>query len=217
MEKLYQAFLTHVFDHPETEEAWFWDIDAPEFKEGPETIAKLVSLVFRRSGSDLQRFSDRQVSDGLKYILDSACNDISYIIRDGDFPMDVKLDVIRSMWSLYTDCFAKRCPPVLGHRSEPSKSELSYICYMLWDVTGLAYWPDAGKVEAYRAITRLLDDVLYLDNEACIESALHGLGHIHTYSPDIVEEIVERFMTKRKDVRAQLYEYAKAAKVGYVL
>lgn len=217
MEKLYQAFLTHVFDHPETEEAWFWDIDAPEFKGSPETIARLVSLVFQRSGSDLQMFSDRQVNDGLKYILDSACNDISYVIRKGDFPLDVKLNVIRSMWPLYKDCFAKRCPSVLGHLSESSKSELSYICYMLWDVTSLAYWPDAGKVEAYDAIARLLDDVLYLDNEACIESALHGLGHIHTYSPDIVKDIVERFIKNRKDVRVQLHEYAKSVKVGYVL
>jgi hypothetical protein len=217
MEELYQTFLHHAFDHPEGEEAWFWDIDAPGFEASPETLARLVALVFQRSGSDLRAFSDRQVNDGLMYLLDSACSDIVFVIRDGGFPLELKLDVIRSMRRLYADCFAKRCPEVLGHLSERSDSALGYICYMLWDVTPFSYWPGAGKDEARAEIVKLLDEVLYLDNKACIESALHGLGHLYSDASEAVEDAIDRFLATRRDVPPALHAYAKAARSGNVL
>lgn len=217
MDDLYQAFLQHVFDHPEGEEAWLWNIDAPAFEASPETLARLAALVFERSGSDLRGFSDRQVNDGLMYLLDSACSDIVFTIRDGDFPLERKLDVIRSMQRLYADCFAQRCPEVLCHLSEPGRSALSYICYMLWDVIPFLYWPGAGKDEACAETVKLLGEVLYLDNLACIESALHGLGHVHSHAPQAVEDAVDRFLATRSDVPPALRAYAKAARSGNVL
>jgi hypothetical protein len=217
MEDLYQAFLHHVFDHPEGDEAWFWNIDAPDFDASPATLARLAAMVFRRSGSDLCGFSDRQVNDGLMYLLDSACSDIVFVIRDGDFPLDLKLDLIRSMRRLYADCFAKRCPEVLCHLSERSDSALSYICYMLWDVTPFFYWPGAGQDEVHAEIVKLLDEVLYLDNQACVESALHGLGHVHSHASEAVEDAIDRFLATRADVPPKLQAYAKAARTGGVL
>ena len=112
----------------------------------------------------------------------------------------------------------QRCEPVLGHRNEPGGNRINDVCYMLWDVTPLNYWkddPDAALY--YDTVVDLLDAVLALENAACLESALHGLGHTAAYArPGQVAAVIDRFLRLRKHLRPELVRYAHFASTGYV-
>ena len=51
----------------------------------------------------------------------------------------------------------------------------------------------------------------------CRFSALHGLGHWHAEHPEQVEQIVDAFLSRHKDLRHHLIEYASRARLGNVL
>ena len=121
---------------------------------------------------------------------------------------------------------------MLGHTSERWGNPLNYIAYMLWDVSPLIYHArDDNRL--FSAITDVLEDALNLSNAACIESALHGLGHAQHYYPDAVELIIDRFLagavderesskyegrrSSRRPLRPELLKYAREAREGVVL
>jgi hypothetical protein len=214
----YDTWLKHVFDRPVRDPAWYFDIDEPDFKADAQTITELVTRTMLRSGTDLLRYSDSQVNQGLSYIFNNACSDIVFAILDGNVPFEQKMGAIRSIKMLYKNCFTPRCAPVLGHIDEPGANPLNAICYMLWDVTPLTYWEKRERKEdAYAAIFDVLKFALTSTNPACVESALHGLGHMHYKMPRQVEQIIQRFLSKTHIQNEDLSGYARQAYRGYVL
>ncbi|HET8636414.1 MAG TPA: hypothetical protein VFL96_06155, partial [Acidobacteriaceae bacterium] len=80
----------------------------------------------------------------------------------------------------------------------------------------LSYWersPERGIF--YRAVTEVLEHALQSPNRACVESGLHGLGHIHSYYPERVEDVINRYL-KAVNLEAELRQYAVNARRGYV-
>lgn len=71
--------------------------------------------------------------------------------------------------------------------------------------------------EIHQATLRVMSEVLDLPSELCQFSALHGLGHWHAHHPEQVEQIVDAFLTRHKDLRPHLIEYASRARLGSVL
>ena len=71
--------------------------------------------------------------------------------------------------------------------------------------------------EIHQATLRVMSEVLDLPSETCQFSALHGLGHWHAHHPEQVEQIVDAFLTRHKDLRPHLIEYASRARLGSVL
>ena len=71
--------------------------------------------------------------------------------------------------------------------------------------------------EIHQATLRVMSEVLDLPSELCQFSALHGLGHWHAEHPEQVERIVDAFLTRHKDLRPHLIEYASRARLGSVL
>jgi hypothetical protein len=89
---------------------------------------------------------------------------------------------------------------------------------MLWDMSPLADWEGhQNKGLFYEAIASVMEFALTLPNSACVHSGLHGLGHIHTYCPDLVEKIVGDHLQRGDFVSAGLRDYAMAAAKGDVL
>lgn len=214
----YAAWLTYVFDTPETPSGWYWYADTPPYPEDPVTVSALVHYTLVHCGRDLARFDDRQVYEGLSFIFNNSCSDTVFALTHDSIPLDTKLAVIDSVRTLYTDCFAPRCAPVLGHLDEPGGSWLNTICYMLWDVSPLGWWRnhhDATRL--YAAVLAVLDFALDSPNDACVESALHGLGHLHLERPVDVPTIIARFRQRRTTIRPELAGYAAAAATGCVL
>jgi hypothetical protein len=71
--------------------------------------------------------------------------------------------------------------------------------------------------EIHQATLSVMSEVLDLPSETCQFSALHGLGHWHAHHPQRVEQIVDAFLTRHKDLSPHLIEYASRARVGSVL
>ena len=62
----------------------------------------------------------------------------------------------------------------------------------------------------------VFEKTLMLKSEACLESALHGLGHWHVFLPEKTGPIVRRFLAERKDISPALRRYAEGAAIGMV-
>lgn len=71
--------------------------------------------------------------------------------------------------------------------------------------------------EIHQATLRAMSEVLDLPSETCQFSALHGLGHWHAHHPEQVEQIVDAFLTRHKELSPHLIEYASRARLGSVL
>ena len=71
--------------------------------------------------------------------------------------------------------------------------------------------------EIHQATLSVMSEVLDLPSETCQFSALHGLGHWHAHHSERVEQIVDAFLNRHKDLRPHLIEYASKARLGSVL
>lgn len=201
----YAAWLKHVFDRPVPESGyWYYDAEDKEFEAPADEMVEVLSRTFRQAGTDLASYSDEQLNAGFWYIFTGFYSNAIFNLLDEALPEGPRYTAIRNMKYLYRDCFAKRCTPVLSHLNQPG-SALNSACYMLWDISPLG---------SYKAVvTEVMADALTIPNIACIESALHGLGHCLSQHIEVVEEILSNFKTLNLDLSA----YAERAKRGNVL
>jgi hypothetical protein len=209
-EELYEEWIRFLFDRPDIAglPEWYWDITLEKFPASAEQQVSLIGRTFERSGKDLLKYSEKQVQNGLNYILNNAASNTVMLITQKGVPEDLRIDAVLKMKYLYSDCFAKRCEPALSHLDEPDAGPINSICYMLWDTSPLCQWKDV--------VLDVMEDALYLPNNACIESALHGLGHRFRQDKERVPQIIDRFLSKTKKLRPELRQYAANARIGYV-
>lgn len=214
MHPRYQEWLAHVFDHPVEKEAWHWGSEA-SFEGDEAAVAVLLEETFTRSGSDLLHFTDAQVNQGLYYLARPSEGGFLDALSSGAVPLDLRLRGIRSIETLYRDCFAGRCTEALTHLDEKA-SPLNAICYMFWDLNRLSYQEGLPDREAIGgAIFEVLESILAIPHLACQEAALHGLGHLSQGDPEQVGAIVDRFL-KTEIGNEDLRAYAKEAREGLV-
>jgi len=209
-DQLYEKWVQFLFDRPDSagQAEWYWDTDFEEFSAPAEQQVSLIGKTFERSGTDLLKYSEIQIKNGLNYILNNAVSNTVMLIMQKGVPEDIRIDAVLKMKHLYRDCFAKRCKPVLSHLDELDAGPINSICYMLWDTSPLCQWKDV--------VLEVMEDALYLPNDSCIESALHGLGHRFKQDSERVPKIIDRFLTKTKRLRPELRQYALNAKTGYI-
>ena len=213
-ERYYQQWLDYIFNNEDPNAALY----KQEFDAKNEEIIELIQLMCLRCSSDLEKYSKSQINRGL-YEIFTPTNDFVFSFKESDMHYSDIVIALQSIYHLYFDLFDKQCDPVLSHLDEKTDNPLNEICYMLWDVTPLAYWPDdPNNKHYYSAIATVMEKALTLSNPACIESALHGLGHIHDEAKERAEQIINGFLKKnRKKIRPELVKYAEQAKTGYIL
>lgn len=217
MSPRYQEWLQYVFDRPVTPNGWYFDVECPPFEAENTELAELIACTLENCGRDFAPYSDAQLRYGLDYIFNNSCSDAVFSLMDDAVPLALRLRAIAAIGNLYRDCFAHKCAPVLGHTSQPGGSPLNDVCYMLWDASPLSYWERSkDKQTFYRAISDVMEDALTSDNPACVESALHGLGHICSSYNERVVEIINAYLRRNVFVSAGLREYAQHASVGHV-
>ncbi len=204
---LYDAWIKYLFDRPTTWPLWCDDIDLIDFTATPEEFVALIGETMRRSGTDLRAYSDAQVANGLKYIFYNSVSNTVFTLVQDVVDESARAHAVRQIKHLYRDCFAKRCANVLSHRDEPGSGELNIFCYMLWDESPLSSWQEV--------VLEVMEDALTIPNYACIESALHGLGH-RTGDRSDVAAIIDNFLERTPQLRPELVNYAKAARAGCV-
>jgi hypothetical protein len=66
------------------------------------------------------------------------------------------------------------------------------------------------------AVLEVLGYALTLRNAACVESALHGLGHLQGYRRGDVTPMIEDFIRRNPDLRPELLKYAEHAAAGCI-
>jgi hypothetical protein len=188
-----------------------------------DEICAATIQTFERSDRDLARFSARAVGCGLKVLVDPIFSDL-------DRHLYRRADVLAAFSDLYSKCLSVRSPPVLGSLSEPADpaaAELGTITYMLWDITSLNYWPDDHDHQTFvPPFLDMLERVIMTnDNPACIESALHGIGHVSgyrrhlaatSYADERRAQIIDAFLAQRHMLRPELMDYARAARTGII-
>ena len=203
----YEKWLNCVFGRAANQHVSYSKFDAP-------TTVEYIHRTLVHSGSDLLRFSDKQVRNGIEGIFHESISNIIYSLKEPTVPAEARTAAIRAIKILYTDCFEKRAKPVLGHLDEPGTSPINSICYMFWEVTPISVWGNKGDCEYFELTLEVLEFALYLKNPACIESALHGLGHIHNKR---VYKIIDDWIKQAKTTRSDLLRYAAQAQIGYIL
>ena len=210
-EDCYQKWIQFLFENGAVD----GDIYTEYCQMPHDEMVELIKYTFLRCSLDLQKYSKSQINTGLSELLGTS--DFIFSFKEADLHYTDVVIALQSIQHLYKDLFNDRCDPVLSHLDEKTDNELNNICYMLWDITPLAYWPDdPNQKHYYAAIAGVMEKALYLSNPACIESALHGLGHIQNEAEDSVVEIINTFLKKQKNLRPELFTYANHAKIGYV-
>lgn len=213
----FEEWLKLVFDHPISERAWYWDSD-DEWELSREMAALYLDRLFAESGLLPRRFADEQIAAGLNYLIDPGVSDTFFSLLSGPASWEVRKSGLQGIYVLFRDLFQKQCPDVLGHIDEPGGGALNGTCYMWWDVVPVHGQPESPALADRDALLlKLMEDILGLESDSVRESALHGLGHWHTYYPEKVEKIVSNFIWKHRKIRDSLRNYAYAAMHGDVL
>jgi hypothetical protein len=180
MHPRYIEWLKYVFDRPATSNGWYFDVEDMEpFEAEPSELVELVATTFENCAVDLASYSNEQLRYGLSYIIDNGASDVVFSLMSEQVPAAQRLRAIAALKQLYSQVLGPRCAPVLGHTNEPGGNALNYICYMLWDISPLSWWersPD--RATFYQAVCDVLEHATMSPNPACVESGLHGLGHI---------------------------------------
>jgi hypothetical protein len=205
----YAELIDFAFNRDGDLNSWTWNTDAKEPAAAPEAVVAAIRRLCLNSGEELQKFSDLQVAGGLKYIFNNAFSNYTFDLLDQEVSVDLRSSAFRSLNVLFANCFAPRCSHQLSQgMSAALNNPLNGACYMFWDTSPLS----EGGLDALR----VMENSLYLKNIACIESALHGLGHAFYKNEKYVETIINKFLAFSSDIDERLFAYAKAARTGYI-
>ena len=205
-------WITFLFDHPVPHN---WSDDSAEWPDSSEQIARLIAETFEHSGELLARFSDTQLDQAFRFLLDAGSSEFMFPLVQPDVPAALRLRALRSFVPLFEQVMAVRCSPHLSHLDDPGARSLNGICYMWWDVLPIHGRPDVPeRAEFDSEVLLVLQALLAIPHDACRESALHGLGHWSTYYPTVADIIDEFLSSHSSGLRHELVAYAKTAKTG---
>jgi hypothetical protein len=194
-----------------------------------------IGRVFSSPEVVVGRFSQEDIGNGFSHMIDGNSADYAHLFCDMTQPRELRLAIVREIPTVYRGVFARVCETYLGHRQSPcernpDQNEANGICYMWRDVFPVfsrtrnphtRNEPDVrGHWEEHLALERTclesLERTLEIPHEACVEGALHGLGHWAIYYPDEVRGIVDRFLDRSPALSPELKEYALCAREGGV-
>ena len=131
---------------------------------------------------------------------------------------DKRGQFMESVNCLYANGFAQFCSHHYGHlgRGPENARPMNSACYMLWDMDGIECPAINGDTGLLAASIDVLTNALRLDNLACNESALHGLGHLASSHRALTSKPINEFL-RRKNLPPEIRDYAKTAQTGRVL
>jgi hypothetical protein len=221
--RTFDQWINGIFNHSVAgpdDTAWYWSPDADTCEEENEINVVYLTRLFVESDEVLRKFNNAQVNQGLNLIVNGSCSNHSHCMMDENVLWPARRDAIRAIFDVYAKCFALRCDSVLSHGQYgySVKNTLNTICYMWWDVFPM--WGDAAETSRGEEAIECIDVMkrcLSLSHLACIEGALHGLGHWESNFPQLVRPIIDQFLSERNGMPPELLTYAGRAREGAVL
>ncbi len=213
----FEGWVKWVFDRPVTEPAWWWDEESEEsewwewINKCPDQVVEFMTRLFEQPEQHLWEYSDEQLAQGLWFIASGDCSNHMHALKAQSVPLEARCRCVRSFYNLFAKLFAVRCEPCLSHSAS---NRINMTCFMWWDLLPLGRCDLAVDKECLSVMREIL---MTIPNEACMESALHGLGHWHLYYPDEVEGIIDEFLNTHPNISPELRDYAEWAREGRVL
>lgn len=217
----YEDWIEHVFSHEVRTQAaaWYFDPDGDLWNGSPEETVAHLTRFFGDPEPALAYFSDAQIDQGLRYLIDNGAGDVLSAVREARLPLQDRVRCVNAIRSLYDKLFLPRCTPHLSHlnRGDVEIGPLNTVCYMWWDIMTPVTTPtDPHRQAMDDAVLGVMRHALSLDSIACQESALHGLGHWSYYDTAAVAPIIDAYLDARPDIPPELKRYARAARSGCV-
>jgi hypothetical protein len=210
-------WIDYVFDHPVTDPAWHWALDAPDWPESPDQVATHIAETFEQSGRLLARFSDEQLNQGFWFLVSNSCSEFMCSLVEPALRLALRLRSLRSFVPLFEQVMAVRCSPHLSHLDERGANPLNSACYMWWDILPIHGHPEEPARAGFDSeVLVVLRRLLSIPHDACRESALHGISEWSIYYPQVAGA-VEEFLARTPNLRPELISYAQRAKGGNVL
>ena len=197
-----------------TSVVWFFhkDFDSWDTPFDNHDVVRFSGEVFQNIQDIARRYSELQISFGLLFLISDAASDFCHAFLDNEVNCNERRYAVRSIYNVFSSLFNKECLRVPSHDLS-STLECAYndLCFMWWD--NFPCWGSPhGEIDF--TVIETLEKITRLDNVACIESGLHGLGHWADAYPVEVKRIIQQRMEK---IPAELKEYALKAMVGDVL
>ena len=201
----FQRWIRFLFDRDDPKGQWRF-YDSPMMLLTDAQTVHYTHRLCATAETELAPYSEIQIAHGLHFVFD--CNfDYAYALRDGEVEIELKLKAIASMATLFRDCLNARCTP---------SSKLDQVCFHFWDETPLSWCErNPHKEKIYAAVADVMRQCLNLSTVCCVESALHGLGHLRSYYPEAAG-IVRHFLNTTQRTDPNLLRYAEAAERGMV-
>lgn len=210
------AWLDALFSHERP--AWYFDLDIETPALPPPEMTAHTLQLLEAPGRLISRWTDGQIAGGLKYLFDYGTGfaDIRDAGADSVTPAQ-RLEIAARIDRLWSQLFAARCSPALGHLSEEG-GPLNGVCYMFWDnFLGIDVADPAERAALDAAFIEAMGRILVLPHAACQESALHGLGHWGGRGPGRRDALIGAYLSGRRAARPELMNYAESARRGCVL
>ncbi len=182
------------------------------------TIFAYMTRLLESPGFIADRYSDKQIGDGTWFLFGVASCFFGEIWSNSVQKRD-QVRCIDAILTMYTDLFdhvcCRRAADPNGKHSD--NLDIDGAVYMIWDMDSVAAsLHDSHRPDLADAAFGVLEGVLNkCKMSTCIQSALHGLGHAHSWHPQRVERIVDAFLDTGRGP-AWVREYALAARVGHV-
>ena len=192
----------------------------------PAEIVPLYLHLMRNLRTDLANCSLDHIARGVDRLFHPGQSDLVFALRNREVATSERCEAIRAMAHLYEDLFSPRCAPVMCHLGQPGGNTLNRVCYMLWDVTPIngfrtvvnRLYPEVRDAVSpiAKAVFSVLEQALYAENIASVESGLHGLGHMACDWPKEVNAIIDLYQRRRPNHDPRLLHYADMARLGLV-
>jgi hypothetical protein len=191
--------------------------EALQIEPAPAVLAMYLLQLFEEPSILFGRFSADQIGQGLLFICGNR-SEYFWTARKDSVPRDLQIAWVRAIKNLYSGLFELVCAKSLGHRNDcpESPSSANLVCYMFWDLDCLesaAMFP--GHEHLVDPIFEVLESALASSHPACIESALHGLGHLANHHPSRVEALIDGCLARNAS-SPELLTYAQEARKGRI-
>ena len=166
----------------------------------------------------LTPYTNEQIGAGLYTIIHENGDGGIYALSKQTLPWDPRRRAIHAMYNIFEKIFEPHCEPILSHlihdRQTP-QTRMNGVCYMWWDIIGLQGEYHGNPENDVIAID-VMERTLKLKNIACLEGALHGLGHYYWHNENRVKAIIDQFLVDNPDLPDELGKYALNARSGNV-
>jgi hypothetical protein len=208
-------FARYLYERPIDGTEWYFSDEHEDLNLQKDQLVQLAAQAFSDVAKAANQFDEKQVCMGLRYLVNPSCSPIPYLYLDASIDFSIRSNAIMSMQALFQNLFANLSSEHALYQASGG-SPLSYreTCYMWWEMFPRHGVPRRADMEETDAIIcQTISSILEIDNLACQESALHGLGHWFSSRPNEVSEAIKSFLPHAP---VALKEYAINAMQGRV-